>query len=647
MNGAKGYSFGNNGYAVSNGSAVTISGMSILDKVSFPIQLVNSSPVNLKYRLHIEVTSGNALFSLLNFRLTGKEKVISVDGKSDLIREYLYEKASTITVNNETVEAVTFNYQGIKNYYSQWVAWDGSESEQTEQVQVEIEMPTSVTNDLLQSDLFSQSVKIAFTVEAVTGNSTTSAEYTEWYQSDGVNKIDYVASTDDTYYKTVVGANNSRTAYTEVIIPCAIYNVDKGKYLPVTTITNTTFGYSEGREEWWATNLITIVVPASLKDFAEAKFIHCTSLKNIIISDLNKNFVMDNGVMFNTLINPTTLYCYLPTKTDTSYVIPDTITKVDSAAFGSNQYLTSITLGSNVTSISYGAFREIKTLEEFIIPSDSQLTQILSYCFSGDEKLKEFSMPNTVTTLQRNAFSGCAALESIILSSGLTQLLDDTFSGCASLKSIYFSNTNEISNTTETSKITKIGNSVFENCTSLTNITIPEKVTSIGRVVFANCQELTKVTFQGEVTTIGGYAFKNCYKLANITIPETVSVINEYTFESCKSLTNITIPDKVTSIGTYAFKNCTGLTEIAIPASVTSIGKDAFNSCSKLEYIYYSGDESAWKEAVKGIDKDSIEQINYANVPTNCIVYVDYKSEDIKGTPYKYDTENGWVAVTT
>jgi hypothetical protein len=133
--------------------------------------------------------------------------------------------------------------------------------------------------------------------------------------------------------------------------------------------------------------------------------------------------------------------------------------------------------------------------------------------------------------------------------------------------------------------VTAIEKSAFNCCENLKSITIPNSVTSIGRAAFLNCTGLTSVTIPNSVTYIGLEAFSNCTGLASVTIPDNMTSIPYGAFLSCKSLTSVTIHNSVTSIEGGAFMDCDALVSITIPQSVTSIGRMAFDGCDSLKSI--------------------------------------------------------------
>ena len=89
------------------------------------------------------------------------------------------------------------------------------------------------------------------------------------------------------------------------------------------------------------------------------------------------------------------------------------------------------------------------------------------YCFNDCFKLKEISIPNTVTKLGKYCFNNCENLEEIKLPERLKEIGDYCFWNCRNLKEIIVPNT-----------VTRIGNGNFLGCRKLTRLTLPEQFTN-------------------------------------------------------------------------------------------------------------------------------------------------------------------------
>ena len=112
----------------------------------------------------------------------------------------------------------------------------------------------------------------------------------------------------------------------------------------------------------WSTNLTSITIPNSVMSIGDYAFYYCASLTSIEISDDNKNYSSVDGVLFNK--DKSELVTYLSGKTDSEYVIPNSVTSIGWKAFSDCESLTSVTIPNSVTSIGYYAFENCTNLKD-------------------------------------------------------------------------------------------------------------------------------------------------------------------------------------------------------------------------------------------------------------------------------------------
>ena len=258
------------------------------------------------------------------------------------------------------------------------------------------------------------------------------------------------------------------------------------------------------------------------------------------------------------------------------YSIRKGVKVIGNGAFFWCESLTSINIPNSVTTIGNGAFSRCSSLISINIPNS--VTTIGRGAFSRCNSLTSITIPNSVVTIIGNPFYfwyGNLYNESkafiyedhVLFNKNKTTLI------------AYIAREK---NYTIPNSVTTIGEGAFKGCHFLTSIKIPNSVTTIGEGAFNGCYSLTSINIPNSVTTIGKLAFNGCYSLTSINIPNSVTTIENRAFIDCKSLTSINIPNSVTTIGESAFACCRSLIRINIPNSVTTIGKCAFYSCRRL-----------------------------------------------------------------
>ncbi|MBR2441491.1 MAG: leucine-rich repeat domain-containing protein, partial [Clostridia bacterium] len=228
---------------------------------------------------------------------------------------------------------------------------------------------------------------------------------------------------------------------------------------------------------------------------------------------------------------------------------------------------------ATVISCSEGIQKAV-ILESITINGKSYpVTTIDSGAFRSCVYLTSVIIPNSVTRIGNSAFNGCSNLTNLVIGDNVTTIDPFAFANCSSLTSIVLPNS-----------VTTIGSFAFQSCTILTSISIPDSVTTIDSYAFEDCVGLTSIVIPNSVTSIGAEAFSGCSNLNNIVLSNNLTAISDGMFRACRSLTNIIIPNSVTSIGADAFRGVP-LTSIVIPSNVASIGRLAFGYCSTLESV--------------------------------------------------------------
>ncbi len=285
----------------------------------------------------------------------------------------------------------------------------------------------------------------------------------------------------------------------------------------------------------------------------------------------------------------------------TSVVIPDTVTTIDSGAFGGN-YLTQIVLPSSLEYIGEGAFANnrirrvdipngITTLQGFElnrishIDIPSNITIIGPRAFSNNLLSQTINIPSSVTEIQYGAFA-YNRIENVNLQSNLEVLEDRCFDDNL-ISNIVIPNTvtylsgfghNYLSSLNIPSSVSVIGYDAFEH-NHLESLTIPANVLEIKDHAF-DYNYLESLVIPNTVTSIGSGAFTS-NKLTSVNIGSGINVIDSYVFSDNK-LKNLVIPDSVTKIGLQAFAY-NMIENASIGNGLTYVGSSAFRRAFKKD----------------------------------------------------------------
>lgn len=383
---------------------------------------------------------------------------------------------------------------------------------------------------------------------------------------------------------------------TKVTVPGSVTTIGSWAFRQCTSLTGVTLSEGLTRIGFGAfmecPKLVSVTIPETVTEIEGAPFSACEGLNVIAVSTLNAHYTSVDGVLFDKS-RTTLIEC--PGGATGSYMIPETVTRIGSWAFNGCRRLTSITIPESVANIEAGAFISCYGLASVTIPNGVTNIGFQAFLFCG--YLTNVSISSSVNKIEDQAFWGCDRLAGINVDplntsySSVDGVLIDNSQArliqCPEAKAGTF---------TIPTTVTSIERGAFAGCLRLTNVTIPEGVTNIGWEAFSGCS-LTSVTIPNSVTSIDLRAFSYCNSLTSVTIGTGVTSLNGgrffdplgiFTF--CSSLTSVTIPNSVTSIGDTTYYGCTSLTNIIIPNSVTNIGSWAFGGCTNLTEVCFQGD---------------------------------------------------------
>ena len=303
--------------------------------------------------------------------------------------------------------------------------------------------------------------------------------------------------------------------------------------------------------------LNSITIPGSVKTIGRDAFYRCDGLTSVVIND---------GV--TSLGDFVFAYC----SKLTSITIPNSVESIGNYAFENTPWLNSQPEGDivYVGNVAYMYNGYMPSNTSVILKEGT--TTLQSKTFERCSGLVSITLPSSLTNIGSYAFRDCTGLATIVVDAGNSKY--DSREDC---NAIIETSTNSLiagcMNTVIPNSVTSIGNNAFYNCSGLTSLTIPSGVTSIESGAFTGCNGLVSI-----VVDAGNSKYDSRENCNAIIETSTNSLI-----AGCK---NTVIPNSVTSIGGNVFYNCSGLTSISIPSGVESIGYCSFANCSDLADVY-------------------------------------------------------------
>ena len=141
-------------------------------------------------------------------------------------------------------------------------------------------------------------------------------------------------------------------------------------------------------------NITSVTIGNSVTTIGNSAFSSCSGLTSIVVDEGNTAYQSINGNFYSK--DGTLLITYASGKTDTTFVVPSTVTTIGSHAFSTCYNLTSVAIPDSVTTID-------------------------DYAFFNCIRFTSVTIPDSVTTIGHNAFSRCHNLTSITFSGTIEQ----------------------------------------------------------------------------------------------------------------------------------------------------------------------------------------------------------------------------------
>lgn len=221
--------------------------------------------------------------------------------------------------------------------------------------------------------------------------------------------------------------------------------------------------------------------------------------------------------------------------------------------------------------------------------------EIYDYAFyetKTSEKLRELTIPSSVTVIGEGAFYKCKKLQKVTINEDVIEIKENAFSNCFNLSTINLPNS-----------LKTIGDYAFSSNPYLLSVTIPKNVTYIADHAFKDCYRLTEIYNLSSIdltsTNLGAESIRIIHD--STSSPSILVTEGNYTFyyfndtgyflcytgelSDSDDDSDITLPESFTynnntiseyEIDSYAFYMQTGIESVILPQSITKINNGAF-----------------------------------------------------------------------
>ena len=181
-------------------------------------------------------------------------------------------------------------------------------------------------------------------------------------------------------------------------------------------------------------SLKSITIPKSVTTIGNCAFYTCYDLQSIEVDSGNPEYCSENGVLYNK--EKTEIIRFPKEKTEVSFAIPKSVTKIADGAFEYCKNLTNVTIPNDMTSIGNNAFESCSGLTNITIPKS--VTSIGDRAFSECSKLTSIIIPDGVLRIGESSFFKCSSLKDITIPNSVLIIDTDAFKDCMKLKQVYY-----------------------------------------------------------------------------------------------------------------------------------------------------------------------------------------------------------------
>ncbi len=260
------------------------------------------------------------------------------------------------------------------------------------------------------------------------------------------------------------------------------------------------------------------------------------------------------------------------------------VTQIGDNAFYESLELTAVSIPNTVTCIDTFAFGFCSSLSTLTL--SESLVNIKLCAFSNCRQLQAIDLPNSLTDIGVGAFICCFELTNVLIPAGVKRIGYSVFNKCEKLTTIQVASNNKNYKSVEGLLYTYSMDTLVA-CPGAKSgkLVIPEGVKYIGFDACGSCEKLTSLEFPNSLIKIDDYAFDHCKGLTgSLILPRSLQYIGGSSFSYCSEISDtLMIPDSVVVIDNYAFLMCEKIQFIYLGKSLEVIDRNAFMFCENLQ----------------------------------------------------------------
>jgi hypothetical protein len=382
--------------------------------------------------------------------------------------------------------------------------------------------------------------------------------------------------------------------------------------------------------------LSSLFIPKSVNLIENDAFEDCLGLAKFTVEAGSLNYAASDGVLYDKAFT-TCLKC--PSAKKGNCILPNSVTKIEDAAFENCNVITAIQLASGLSTISSRSFLDCKALDKFVVlPDHPNFSVVDGVLFNKTKttliaypigKSSVYFIPKGVTKIAEDAFNGCLGMSSVTIPASVNAIGARAFSNCINLNSVFVNNSVPIAlgvgtdvfgnvnkkncvlhvptglaeiykATTQWQDFTNVLDALTVNILAggLQSALSPEDLLSVTKLTVTGSMDATDfkclrdampALLLLDISAVTVLAYTGNGGTLNGVNTYPANVLPQNAFFDGKLgkslLKTIYLPNYISSIGQNAFAKCSSLTTLNIPELVTTIGIGAFEGCVNLTDI--------------------------------------------------------------